>query len=425
VEAAGDWLPALTAFVSRRHGWITAASVGLMLVVGAGLLKLETSVKLLNLFSPQATIIRDYTWLEEHLGPLVPVEVVVQFDRDHPLSVVDRLELVSQVQNEIDRIEKVGGTMSAATFVPPLPEGGGFSATARRAVLSRRLAEAADIPALANYLRESDDGELWRISARVEALNSLDYGYFMEQLRGQIDPLIGQRAEEAGGAIRVAYTGVMPLVYKAQRELLSDLTKSFVSAFLLIAVVMAVMLYGVGAGLVSMLPNVFPAVIMFGSMGWSGLLCDIGSMMTASVALGIAVDDTIHFLSWFRRGIGSGLSRQEAIRLAYERCAGAMLQTTLIAGLGLLVFAMSGFVPTARFAWLMFTLLGTALIGDLLFLPALLAGPLGRLFERRHRTFLTLPKRCGDSSTRRRSLSLRLRIRKPCHGVGTGTVATQ
>src|SRR5690606_7806997 len=99
-------------------------------------------------------------------------------------------------------------------------------------------------------------------------------------------------------------------------------------------------------------------------------------------ALGIAVDDTIHFLSWFGRGVSEGLPRRKSIRLAFERCSGAMLQTTVICGLGLLVFSLSAFVPTSRFAWLMASMLGMGLIGDLILLPALLAGPLGRFFEK-------------------------------------------
>ena len=159
---------------------------------------------------------------------------------------------------------------------------------------------------------------------------------------------------------------------------------------------MVLLLASLPAGLLSMLPNVFPAVLIFGGMGWSGQLLDIGSMMTASVALGIAVDDTIHYLSWFRRGVRQGLSRREAVKLAYRRCAGAMLQTSVICGLALLVFGFSSFVPTHNFAWLMCLLLFTALAGDLLFLPALLSGPLGKWFEQERRAaprWLQMPKR--------------------------------
>jgi multidrug efflux pump subunit AcrB len=103
-------------------------------------------------------------------------------------------------------------------------------------------------------------------------------------------------------------------------------------------------------------------------------------MMTASVAMGVAVDDTIHFLTWFRGGVLQGKTRREAIMLAYDRCAGAMTQTTLIGGLGLSVFAFSTFTPTQRFGVMMLTLLGAALVGDLIFLPAILASPLGKCF---------------------------------------------
>ena len=103
-------------------------------------------------------------------------------------------------------------------------------------------------------------------------------------------------------------------------------------------------------------------------------------MMTASVAMGVAVDDTIHFLTWFRNGIRAGRSRQDAILQAYRRVAMAMTQTTIIGGLGLSVFMISTFTPTQRFGTLMLTLLAAALVGDLILLPALLAGRWGEWF---------------------------------------------
>jgi multidrug efflux pump subunit AcrB len=134
------------------------------------------------------------------------------------------------------------------------------------------------------------------------------------------------------------------------------------------------------AGMIAMIPNVFPIMIVFGAMGHTGRLVDIGSMMTASVAMGVAVDDTIHFLNWFRQGIAKGLDRLDAIKLAYKKVATAMTQTTLIGGFGLAAFAFSTFMPTQRFGVLMLFLLATALIGDLILLPAILAGPLGKYF---------------------------------------------
>ena len=187
-------------------------------------------------------------------------------------------------------------------------------------------------------------------------------------------------------------TGMVPLFYVAQNELFESLVYSFALAFGLIAVLMVILLKSTRAGLLSMLPNVFPVAVIFGAMGWWGRTIDIGSMMTASVAMGIAVDDTVHFLTWFRRGMHDGMTRPAAVRHAYRRCAMAMIQTTAIAGLSLLVFGMSHFQPVSQFGTLMFLLLIGALVGDLVFLPALLAGRAGSLFEEKHSQATVAPQ---------------------------------
>ena len=201
------------------------------------------------------------------------------------------------------------------------------------------------------------------------------------------------------GDMQVVYTGVVPVVYKAQRTLLGSLVESIALAFALIAIVMMVLLNpartplrmmrpgnfisGTMAGVVSMVPNMFPVLLVFGVMGHTGRLVDIGTMMTASVAMGVAVDDTIHFLSWFRSFLDRGFDRIKAVEMTYRRVGPAMTQTTIVGGLGLFVFALSTFTPTQRFGTLMLVLLATALVGDLVLLPALLAGPLGRFFKPR------------------------------------------
>ena len=175
----------------------------------------------------------------------------------------------------------------------------------------------------------------------------------------------------------------MPLVYKAQRSLLDGLIWGFVSDFILITIVMMVAVRDWSAGLILALPSIFPAVVIFGLMGWLGIVVDIGSVMAPSVALGVTVDDVVHFMIQYRGGLKQGLSRQDSVMLAYKGCAQAMYQSWGVIGLGLSVFAFSPFTPTQRFGYMMVTLLTSALVGNLLLLPALLAGPLGGLFGRR------------------------------------------
>ncbi|MEM6688866.1 MAG: MMPL family transporter [Planctomycetota bacterium] len=263
----------------------------------------------------------------------------------------------------------------------------------------------------------------WRSSGRLEqkfsefdAVIWVDDGEFKQSDFGEGTKLVDLRdlrdfepkrilvegkypATEGGGPIDAIYTGVIPVVYKAQRTLLQSLADSIGMAFVLIAGVMVVLLsparrvidrfrpgklaYGVAAGAVAMIPNGFPVIMVFGAMCQLGIEIDIGTMMTASVAMGVAVDDTIHFLSWFRENLDRGLSRVEAVIETYRRVGPAMTQTTIVGGLGLFVFALSTFTPTQRFGTLMLVMLGAALVGDLILLPALLAGPLGRVFKPR------------------------------------------
>jgi hypothetical protein len=177
------------------------------------------------------------------------------------------------------------------------------------------------------------------------------------------------------------YTGVVPIVYKAQRALLQSLVESTLWSFLTITPLMMFVTRSFRAGMVAMIPNVVPVVVIFGLMGWLNIAIDIGSMMTASIALGVAVDDTIHFLSWFREDLKKCGNRQQAIIDCYSRCATPTLQAACISGIGLSVFAFSTFTPTQRFGWLMLTILVAGVVAELVLLPAILAGPLGRTFD--------------------------------------------
>jgi hypothetical protein len=322
---------------------------------------------------------------------MVPLEIVIRFDRAGSLDFLQRVQLVADIQREIRSLPHAVATMSAADLTPQIPNGGGVRQIVQRRLMNRRLMDEHQSLIDAHFLAENDDEQLWRISVRADALGRLDYGLFTDTLRRQTEPLL----HDAGA--RATYTGVIPLIYKAQRQLLQDLVRSFCTAFAVIAVVLVIVLRNLPAAMLAMVPNLFPAVVVFGAMGWIDLPVQIGSVMTASAALGIAVDDTVHFLTWFRRGLENRSSRVNALRGSFQRCAGAMVHTTIICASGLLVFSFSSFVPILHFAWLMVLLLLAALLGDLVLLPAILAGPLGRFFER-HRAARTSEQTRGKTS---------------------------
>jgi predicted RND superfamily exporter protein len=188
-----------------------------------------------------------------------------------------------------------------------------------------------------------------------------------------------------GTPITAVYTGVVPIVYKAQRALLENLMQSSFWSFVTITPLIMIVCRSIRGGAVVMLPNILPVLVVFGGMGWLGISIDIGSMMAASIALGVAVDDTIHYLTWYREALDHFGDRKKAIVHAYRRCAAPALQAALISGLGLSVFAFSTFTPTQKMGWMMLTILIAGVVAELFMMPAILAGPLGKVFKPRQK----------------------------------------
>lgn len=379
-------------------------TIALMILCGLGFSRLQTSVQLMRLFPEDAKIIADYTWLEQNLGPLVPMEIVLKMPRDTKLDPVGRMQLIELIQRRVEGIDTVGNAMSAVTFAPELGPrfksaaailaeaekkyGIGNKTMIRRKTLGKRLDSNRQQFIDNDYLAEEDNFDLWRISARVAALEDVDYGLFVADLKKEVEPVLAEYnaaigATEDKDKVTAVYTGLVPLVYKAQRSLLDGLIFGFVTDVLLVVIVLMIVVRDWSAGIILLFPAILPCVVVFGLMGWLGVVVDIGTVMTPAVALGVTIDDVVHFMLRHRHALGEGATRREAIMSAYRGCAQPMYQSWGVIGLGLSVFALSDFTPTQRFGMMMIAMLTAALVGNLVLLPALLASPLGALFGRR------------------------------------------
>ena len=376
----------LAGFLVRHAAPISGVAAAAMLLAVGGVAGIHTSVGIDTLFTPESRVIGDYRWIEQAIGPLVPIEVVLRFPDDSPVRPAARLDLVRRVGDALGAMPGVTGVLSAATFLPESSEDSGLRSTTRKAIMARKLEQSLANLIDMRVIRGTKDGQLWKVTARISALGGVDYGEFLRDVRSRVAPLVAIPGVEAD------YTGVMPLVNAIQKTLLHDLFSSFLSACLVITLVMMAVERGILAGLVAMVPNVFPMILLFGLLGWTRVALDIGSVMTASIALGMAVDGTFHFLTFFRRGLcraagpqgaSSVAERAAAVHDAYRHSAAALTQSALVCGLGILVFTGSSFAPSRRFAWMLATLVAAALVGDLILLPALLSGPLGRCFRPR------------------------------------------
>ena len=256
------------------------------------------------------------------------MEIVVRLDeKTCNLTFLDRLELVQRIQRQVEKLKDVGSSLSAVDVRRPII-GTGPAADRHMGSLGAHAPVACSTNGLPNIAPTSSRATIWpRMMARNCGGSTLRVAASEEcrlrpvRRRYQSGRRAAHRSRARQG-IRTASTasptpGLTPLVYKAQHSLLSGLITSFCWAFVMIAAVMAINFRSVTAGLLTMIPTVWPVAVVFGMLGWLGIDIDIGTMMTAGVAMGVCVDDTLHYATWFRRGLRMGLDRNasHAVRL--------------------------------------------------------------------------------------------------------------
>jgi predicted RND superfamily exporter protein len=242
--------------------------------------------------------------------------------------------------------------MSLASFFPdPLPS--------NPLQLMSLLAKAQEQHGNSEYVAGGE--RYWRISARLRT----------DSDTSELEAIADLKQLMAGEP--VVFTGIDPLLDGAQSEIFDGFWKSLSLAFVIISVVMMIALRSLKLGAVAMIPNLTPIFLVFGMIGWLGISVDIGMMMSGSIALGIAVDGTFHFLVRYNERKKAMATSAEASQFALSHTGPAILQATLIAAVGMLAMTLSSFGPTARFGLLMAIMLMAALVGDLVLLPALLS----------------------------------------------------
>lgn len=335
-----------------RHRWslLAAGAVG-VLVMGVGVAQLKSDVDPVEFLPRNSRVLADLQTIEKNLTNVDSIEILVDFP-DASTPFVDRLEKVRAIQQQVAGHPGVRHAFSLADFFPnELPD----SPLAMGRMLSRAQSYSSDDALTAA------DHTLWRVSARIKDRKVCHPAKVYDDLTVML-------ADEP-----VTLTGVAPLLKSAQVEIFDGFWESFTAACLTISLVMIISLRSLVAGLIAMIPNILPIWLVFGGVGFLGMPVDIGMMMTGSIALGISVDCTFHFLLHYRAAYQRGASSAEACREALQHSGTPMLDSTLISGVGMLALCLSSFSPTARFGCLMAAQMLASLLGELVFLPALLA----------------------------------------------------
>lgn len=210
----------------------------------------------------------------------------------------------------------------------------------------------------------SADGRTVRLSAVVD---EMDNGLFLDLV------------EDARAAVatlpegwQATVTGQVLELVTAQQRLVATQLESLGVALLLVVLVLLPGLGSVRLTLLSAPPNLLPLLAAFATMAVLGLPLDPATAMVASIALGIAVDNTAHVLETTRALGRAGHPRREAVALVLRRVGPAMLVASATAAVGFAALAASDFVPIAHFGLVSVAAIAAALVGDLILLPALL-----------------------------------------------------
>lgn len=394
----------------RKH--VIIAFLLIFVSMSFGLRWLRTEVKVGRYFPEDSQLIQDSRFMETYIGGTSSVDVLIHFGKDYTEKrwFLERLELIRQVEETLRKHSNITGAISLADFQPEVqsPDKAEGRDARLRYLMRNRQVEArikvderessSEYLAIGNdpeteWSMGADCDETWRITAQSALSDDLDYGSFTTELSDIVRQQLGT---PAGTWFEV--TGSVPVFYRAQAALLESLIRSLGLAFIVISITMIVLLRSASAGLISSIPGILPIGLVFGLMSWMGYVLDIGTMLTGSVAVGIAVDDILHLLTWFRASIRDGKSREESVVLALRHCGTAMTQTTLVIALSLLLLYPADLLLISRFGWVMAALLGMAWLSSVVLLPALLAGPLGRIIETVESRSHSLPF-CKSSSS--------------------------
>jgi predicted RND superfamily exporter protein len=193
-----------------------------------------------------------------------------------------------------------------------------------------------------------------------------------------------------GTPVRATVTGSGRLFATLDHNLVQSQMSSFATAFVAVFGIIFLVFRSWRFGLLAIVPNLFPVLAVFGVMGWLDISLNIATVMLASVALGVVDDDTVHFISRYRREIERARSSVEAIELATIHEGRAALTAAAINSCAFAVLALSAYKPTAWFGGLLALTMVVAFLAEILILPA---------------TIMLAPRLFGAQAARRRAVA--------------------
>ncbi|MDX2249980.1 MAG: MMPL family transporter [Bacteroidia bacterium] len=366
-------------YIVHNQRWavyvFSALMAGLSII---GMLKIVPVAYMVDDVPQDSKLFTDLKYIEDRFNGALPFEILVDAKKKRGVLRLQTLQQIAQLQDSLSKYDNLSRSVSVADFAKffrqsffegapeayELPSRNEFNFIVDYA--RRTEFFGTGTAALSKNLADSTM-QVTRISASVRDIGSLEMEKLVDSVRKDVDAIFDPEKFD------VAITGTTQIFIKANDALIQNLIQSLVLAFVVIAIMMGVLFRSVKMAIISLIPNVLPLLMVAGIMGFAGIALKPSTALVFGVALGIAVDDTIHYLARYRLARKLGDTVNDAISNSFQDTGVSMIYTSVILFIGFVCFTASDFGGIQALGILISLILGIAMFSNLLFLPSLLA----------------------------------------------------
>ncbi len=347
----------------RNQVLLCAAAVCAFSIVGIFQIRVDTDFQ--SFFDPNGPIRTDGQRINDHLAGTQALAVIVEGDGPGSATELEVLAAVRDLQAFLEEQPGVDQTLSIVDVLMRVrevidPEANPFPESQSAISQLLMLGNPRDYRAALNA-----DESRASILVRTRLSGSTEVGHLVDTIRSFA-------AERFPRSVDVRPTGTLVLLNRTADTLAWGQVRGLWQVFVVLLALMCVLFLSVRIGFLSLLPNLVPIVILFGVMGWFGISLNISTTLIAAMAIGIAIDDTIHYLGTFSGELRRTGDQTRAMQNATRSVGVPMIVTSLALAAGFLVLTLSNFGPVRDFGLLSAVTMLVALVSDLVVTPAIL-----------------------------------------------------
>jgi len=353
---------------------VYTVTITLIIVSMIGVYKIKVSGSLIEDMPKGKDFFKDIEFFEEEFGGIMPLEIVIDTKKENgvmSLSTLKRMEKLDETIEEIPQLSKPISVLnivkySKQAFYNGLPEYYQLpSSQEKNWILNYSKNSSTNTHLLDNFVDST--GRYARITTFMKDIGTDKMTNIEERLQQKINKEFPKEKYD------VSMTGGALVFLKGTNYLINNLVISLSLAILLIAIFMAFMFRSFRMILISLIPNIFPLLITAGLMGYLGVPIKPSTILVFSIAFGISVDDTIHFLAKYRQElIANNWRIKQSVYAALRETGVSMFYTSIVLFFGFLVFTVSSFGGTIALGGLVSITLLFAMVSNLILLPSLL-----------------------------------------------------